>query len=91
MALVLSGALIAVCTLVRLVGQRLDDAEDRRSRRQWQVMCEALDLEDFAAVADQPRCSRSPEHRPVSGEGVAATRVLMELSALARKDPVSVV
>jgi len=51
MALVLSGALIAVCTLVRLVGQRLDDAEERRSRRQWQVMCEALDLEDFAAVA----------------------------------------
>ncbi len=53
MALVLSCALIAVCTLVRLVGKRVDDAEERRSRRQWQVMCEALGLEDLAADADE--------------------------------------
>ena len=54
MALVLSCALVAVCTLVRLVGQRVDDAEERRSRRQWQVMCEALGLEVFAEDADEP-------------------------------------
>ena len=54
MALILGCALIAVCTLVRLIGQRIDEAEERRSRQQWQLMCEALDLEDFAAVADQP-------------------------------------
>ena len=54
MALILSCALIAVCTLFRLVGRRVDDAEERRSRRQWQVMCGALGLVDLAADADEP-------------------------------------
>ena len=53
MALVLSCALVAICTLVRVVGQRVDDAEERRSRLQWQVMCEALGLKDLAADADE--------------------------------------
>ena len=54
MALVLSCALIAVCTVVRLVGQQVDNAERERSRRQWHVMCEALGLQDLAADADEP-------------------------------------
>jgi hypothetical protein len=54
MALIFSCALIALCTLVRLVGHRVHDAEERRSRRQWRVMCEALGLEDLADDADEP-------------------------------------
>jgi apolipoprotein N-acyltransferase len=35
------------CAIASLVGQRLDDAETRLSRRQWKLMCEALDLTDL--------------------------------------------
>jgi hypothetical protein len=35
------------CAIASLVGQRLDEAEARRSRRQWKLMCEALDLTDL--------------------------------------------
>ena len=34
--------------IARLVGQRFDDAEAARSWRQWLLMCEALEAEDFA-------------------------------------------
>ncbi len=73
MALALSCALIAICTLVRLVGQRADDAEERRSRRQWQVMCEALGLEDFAADFDEPSIPSLPgtSKSRLSAEGEA--------------------
>ena len=37
----------ACCAVASLVGQRLDEAEVRRSRRQWKLMCEALDLTDL--------------------------------------------
>ena len=67
MALILSCALIAVCTLFRLVGQRVDDAEERRSRRQWQVMCEALGLEDLAP-RDEPS-TPSPAQSPAAACG----------------------
>jgi hypothetical protein len=44
--------IVAVCTagcaVARLVGERLDDAEAARSLQQWQLMCEALEVEDFA-------------------------------------------
>ena len=47
------GLIAAVCTagcaIARLVGQGLDAAETERSRRQWKLMCEELDLEDLAA------------------------------------------
>ena len=39
---------IAGCAVARLFGQRLDDAEAARSRRQWELMCEALEAEEFA-------------------------------------------
>ncbi len=57
MALLLNWAVIAVvcaalCAVARLVGQHVDDAEQRRSRRQWQMMCEALGAEDL--TADHP-------------------------------------
>ena len=30
------------CAVARSIGKRLDDAEKERSRRQWELMCEAL-------------------------------------------------
>ncbi len=49
--------IVAVCTascaVARSVGRRLDDAEAARSLRQWQLMCEALDAEDFSDDAHE--------------------------------------
>ena len=42
----------ATCFVALLVGARLDAAEARRSRRQWQRMCEALDCEDLFCFDD---------------------------------------
>ncbi len=53
MALLLDFAVIAVvcavsCAVARWVGQRVDNGDEERSQRQWQLMCEALGLEDLA-------------------------------------------
>ena len=44
-------AIVAVCAVLfaitRLVGQWVDDAERRESRRQWQLMCASLELIDL--------------------------------------------
>ena len=63
MALLWNWAVIAavcavLCAAARLVGHHMDDAEARRSRRQWQVMCEALGAEDF--TADHPGQHSTP-------------------------------
>ena len=55
--------IVAVCAVgsavARLVGQRFDDAEAARSLQQWQLMCEALEIEDFAEefLDDAYECS----------------------------------
>ena len=44
--------IVAVCAAARWVGQRVDTADNELSRRQWELMCEALGLDDLAAAAD---------------------------------------
>lgn len=55
MALLLNLAVIvfvcaASCAVARWVGQRVDNADKKPSQRQWQLMCEALGLEDLPAA-----------------------------------------
>jgi hypothetical protein len=56
----------AGCAVARLVGRRLDDAEARRSRRQWQLMCEALDAEDLAGVTTASASGRTTDEGPAT-------------------------
>ena len=64
-SLFLTWALIAAvcaasCAIARWVGQRVDNAEKERSRRQWRLMCEELDLEDLPADHAYERATNSP-------------------------------
>ena len=48
--------IVAVCAKARWVGLRADTADKELSRRQWELMCEALGLDDLSAAdphADQ--------------------------------------
>lgn len=70
------GLIAAVCTagcaIARLVGQGLDAAETERSRRQWKLMCEELDLEDLAARETMESAPSSES--PVAAFGVHRAR-----------------
>ena len=60
---VITAACAAVCAVARWVGQHVDDADEKRSQRDWQLMCEALGLEDLAAPSDEPSTT-SLAHSP---------------------------
>ena len=54
----------AVCAasgaVARWVGRRVDDAEKERSRRQWQLMCDAVGAEDLSGDQANDSSTTSP-------------------------------
>ena len=64
-SLIWTWAVIAVvcaasCAVVRWVGQRVDNAEKERSRRQWQLMCNAVGAEDLSGDHANDSSTTSP-------------------------------